>query len=167
MTGHNRRVGVNLSMVNSFYYYQWMNPSIRTARLSDIPAIMALRLNVRENRLQDPGRITQACYLSYLTGRRRTWVAEDETQLLGFVCSDRDDARIWALFIAPESEGKGIGKALLQQAVDWLHAGGCSKLQLSTEPGTRAEGFYRHLGWQSLGLTEEGEVGFLLTSPSD
>ncbi|WP_368881613.1 N-acetyltransferase family protein [Shewanella algae] len=143
-----------------------MSINIRTARLSDIPAMMSLRLNVSENRLQDPGRITHACYLGYLSGRRRSWVAETDTQLLGFTCADRDDARIWALFIAQEAEGKGIGKALLQQAVDWLHAGGCSKLQLRTEPGTRAEGFYRHLGWQSLGLTEDGELHLQLIPQS-
>jgi hypothetical protein len=37
-----------------------------------------------------------------------------------------------------------------------------SKGMTTTEPHTHAEGFYRHQGWQTTGVVEEGEIRFEL-----
>ena len=34
------------------------------------------------------------------------------------------------------------------------------RIWLTTEPGSRAEGFYAHLGWAPAGVTDKGEVRF-------
>jgi hypothetical protein len=38
------------------------------------------------------------------------------------------------------------------------HAAGLTHARLETDPGTRAEGFYRRRGWVPLGLNAKGEV---------
>jgi hypothetical protein len=50
--------------------------------------------------------------------------------------------------------------------VDWLWAQGLQHLWLSTERGTRAEGFYRAAGWRDAGLTPHGEQAFVLDRPA-
>ncbi|MFD2248175.1 GNAT family N-acetyltransferase [Pontibacter ruber] len=53
------------------------------------------------------------------------------------------DGKIEMLFIHPDSRGKGIGKKLLQFAVDTLHA----TLVDVNEQNTQAVDFYRHMGF--------------------
>ena len=72
---------------------------------------------------------------------------------------------IWALFLLPEWEGQGLGRDLLERAVGWLWGEGCESIWLTTEPGSRAEGFYAHLGWTRAGMTDKGEVRFELQRP--
>ncbi|MYM39309.1 GNAT family N-acetyltransferase [Pseudoduganella sp. CY13W] len=108
----------------------------------------AIRLAVRENMLSHPARITPQMYRDYLALLGRGWVAEFDGEIAGFSYADQADASIWALFIAPEHEGKGLGRALLQLATDWLFAQGHACLRLSTGAGTRAERFYAAQGWQ-------------------
>lgn len=47
----------------------------------------------------------------------------------------------------PGYEGRGLAKALLQCAVDWLFARGHATVQLSTGANTRADRFYAAQGW--------------------
>ena len=79
--------------------------------------------------------------------------------------ADREESIIWALFLLPEWETQGLGRQLLERAVDWLCLAGCASISLTTEPGSRAEGFYSHLGWTRAGITEKGEVRFELECP--
>ena len=72
---------------------------------------------------------------------------------------------IWALFLLPEWEGRGLGRVLLEQAVEWLWREGCERIWLTTEAGSRAEGFYARLGWAPVGVTDKGEVRFELQCP--
>lgn len=44
--------------------------------------------------------------------------------------------------------------------VDWMRKAGCQTAWLVTEPGTRAEEFYRKAGWQLAELTAPGEARF-------
>jgi hypothetical protein len=50
--------------------------------------------------------------------------------------------------------------------VGWLWEEGARCIWLTTGPRTRAEGFYRHLGWQDAGVTEHGEIRFELLRPA-
>jgi len=86
-------------------------------------------------------------------------------ELLVLVLLIKENNSIWALFVQPGFEQRGIGKALLQQAVNWLWQQGATEISLSTDPGTRAERFYRRQGWQDDGLSDGGEIYFRLTSP--
>ena len=44
--------------------------------------------------------------------------------------------------------------------VDWFFAAGADRIWLTTDPGTRAEAFYRAAGWRFVGLEESGEARY-------
>jgi GNAT superfamily N-acetyltransferase len=117
----------------------------------------ALRLRVLENPLSDPRRVSEDSYLAYL-GRDSAWVAETEGGLAGFAILDLARASVWALFVAPESEGSGIGRALHARLLEGAARHGLTRLSLETAPGTRAERFYSEAGWTRTGPTPTGEL---------
>lgn len=86
--------------------------------------------------------------------------AETERGLAGFAILDVAAGRIWALFVAPEAEGEGIGRALHDRLIQGAAEPGLDRLCLSTAPRTRAERFYTQAGWNRTGLTNDGEVSF-------
>lgn len=142
--------------------FQW-----RRAEAADIPAMSALRLAVKENVLSNPARITPQMYLDHLDAQGCSWVCLlDDGRLVGFSSAARADGSIWALFVAPEFEGLGAGKALLRLATDWLFAQGHVRVVLGTGINTRADRFYLAQGW-TRGTLAHGalEVGYTLQRP--
>lgn len=107
----------------------------------------AIRLSVTENVLRDHSKVTPQMYHDYLDLLGRGWVCLIDDRIAGFAYASRDDASIWALFVAPNHEGIGIGRRLLALAVDWLFALGHPAITLDTGRDTRAAGFYRAAGW--------------------
>ena len=98
-------------------------------------------------------------------------VARDAARLVGFCqygpSDDEDDrdraggagragqagappvGHIHRLYVHPEAQGRGVGRALLEQAVLRLSRAGVSSLTLwalENDPGAR--GFYERLGWR-------------------
>jgi GNAT superfamily N-acetyltransferase len=136
-------------------------PTIRPATRADIPQLQIIRAAVRENVLRNPGRVTTADYEAHIDGRGRTWVAELDGAIVGFVAADGQQRWLWALFVDPAHEGRGVARALLPAALAWLRDLGAASVGLTTEPGTRAEKFYRAAGFVARGL-EHGELRFEL-----
>ena len=136
--------------------------TIRYAVPGDVRSINHLRLQVRENELSDPALITEAMVVDAISRTGRGWVFEEDEQILGFSIALHEDPTIWALFVLPGHEGHGIGHELLEEAVNWLWSIGSEKIWLGTEPGTRAERFYRERGWREMGRRENGEIHFEL-----
>jgi GNAT superfamily N-acetyltransferase len=133
---------------------------IRLATAADIPRIFEIRDSVGENRLTDPSVVSEADAAWFIAdGALWVW-QETDGPVTGFAASDRRDATIWALFVAPGYEGRGIARALLKTACDALRAAGHRSARLSTEPGTRAERHYRADGWRVLGTGAKGELIF-------
>lgn len=132
---------------------------IRAARAADVPAMHALRGRVTENVLSDPRRVTVDSYIPYLA-MGSAWVAETGRGLAGFAILDVAGASVWALFVAPEAEGAGIGRALHERLVEAAADHGLARLFLTTAAQTRAERFYTEAGWTRTGMTEEGELAF-------
>jgi GNAT superfamily N-acetyltransferase len=123
----------------------------REARGDDMPAISRVRFAVRENiltpeQLRARGVTEESMTASFLT-TAKGWVAECENEIVGFSIADREEATIFALFVLPEFEGKGIGGRLLDLAVDWLKANGVMRAWLTTGPNTKAARFYARRGW--------------------
>jgi len=52
--------------------------------------------------------------------RGRGWVVAFDDGIAGFAVADRARANLWALFVDPELEGRGIGRRLHDAAVGWL-----------------------------------------------
>lgn len=136
--------------------------TFRLATEADIPAMSAIRLAVTENRLRDPGRVTLAMYRDYLGRLGRSWVCEDDGAIAGFASADRAQGSIWALFIDPAREGKGIGKRLLALAVEDLFEQGHEQIVLSTGADTRADIFYESQGWERGKMKDDIEVQYSL-----
>jgi GNAT superfamily N-acetyltransferase len=138
---------------------------LRPALRLDVPAMHALRVSVRENRLRDPSRVTQGDYIRHITQPGTSWVAEVDGSLAGFAIADLGSRSVWALFVAPEREGRGIGRALLRQVTSSLAAAGPGTIHLSTEQGTRAERLYVAAGWIRAGNLPNGEIHFVRVVP--
>jgi GNAT superfamily N-acetyltransferase len=137
----------------------------REATIEDIPALSEVRLSVEENVLSDPLKVTHEMYVAYLSDLGKGWLCEVGGEVAGFSVASLADASIWALFVRPEHEGKGIGARLLSLATAWLFDMGAPSVTLTTGAGTRAARFYERRGWQRGEIRQEGEVCYLLRKP--
>ena len=133
---------------------------IREATIADIPSIQLVRNAVRENRLSDPSLVPDKDVEDYIMRRGRGWVAEEDDQVLGFSIVSVIDRNIWALFVHPDHEQKGLGRQLHDIMMNWYFTQTDQSVWLSTAPGTRAEQFYRKAGWKETGIYGKGEIRF-------
>lgn len=113
-----------------------------------------------ENRLSIPTSVTADDCATYLTERGKGWVCEINTEIVGFSIVDLQDHNIWALFLKPEFEKRGIGRQLHDTMLDWYFSQAKINVWLGTSPNTRAEAFYRKAGWTYIGVHEDGEIKF-------
>lgn len=135
---------------------------VRLATVHDYPKMHRIRMAVKENILSRPEAITEADYIAAVTDLGRGWVSEEEGGVMaGFAIAYRT-GEIWAMFVDPDLEGRGHGRALHGAMVAWLRSTGLERAYLSTDPGTRAEAFYRSQGWQAGALRPNGELAFEL-----
>lgn len=132
----------------------------REAQVTDIQQIQAVRHSVNENILSDPALVTDADCNEYITSRGKGWVCEVNNVVVGFSIADLKEQNIWALFVDPAYEGKGIGQRLHNMMLDWYFKQAQQKVWLSTSPNTRAEAFYRISGWKEVGTYGKGEIKF-------
>ncbi len=133
---------------------------IRKAVITDIPAMHRIRSTVKENVLTNPLAVQEADYIPFLTKDAAAWVYEESDQIMGFAILDIEAGEVWALFVDPDFEGNGIGSQLHDTMVNAYFSKGQTELILGTEPGTRAEAFYRHKGWGQIGNKSNGEIIF-------
>jgi len=131
---------------------------IRNATDADISRIVEIRAAVRENRLRDPSRVTLAD-INWFIVNPGIFVWEENGRVVGFSAADPRNGNIWALFMDPEYERRGIARRLFERACAVLQSAGCERMWLTTTPGTRAEAFYRKAGWMVLG-TEGDQLVF-------
>ena len=133
--------------------------SLRLAVAADVPDMLRVRAAVKENRLVSrvigPEEVQEA-----IERTGRGWVAEVDGQLAGFAIGNLETGNIWALFMDPPFEGRGLGRGLHDTMVNALLGHGLARLHLSTDPGTRAARFYRRAGWRELGPVAGGETAF-------
>ena len=140
-------------------------PTVRVANRADIPAMHEVRLAVRENRLTTDA-ITEQHYRSAIEDTGRGWVAEEAGTVIGFAVGNRVTGNVWALFVHPDHEGKGVGRLLQAVMLQWLFAEGVPRAWLTTGPGTRAQRFYEATGWSRTCTTSQGEVVYERYSPA-
>ena len=149
------------------------NPSnivVREARGTDLPGISRVRTSVVENLLTreqlDQRGITEASVAASFLADSKGWVALSGDEVVAFSIADRASRSIFALFVLPQFEGRGLGSQLFDMAVDWLWANGADLVWLTTGPDTRAAGFYERRGWVATGTTETGDVRYELRRPT-
>ena len=136
----------------------------RQAQITDIPQIQMLRNSVKENPLSNPALVPDKDVEDYITQRGKGWVCEINNTIVGFAIVSITDHNVWALFIQPGFEKKGIGRRLHDEMMDWYFNQTDETIWLSTAPGTRAEIFYRKAGWKEAGMHGKGEIKFEMTA---
>ena len=133
---------------------------LREAHINDIKQIQVVRNAVKENTLTNPALVTDADCEEYLLNRGKGWVCLAEDVVVGFSIVDLKDKNIWALFVHPDYEKKGIGKRLHDTMLGWYFKQTKENVWLGTSPKTRAEKFYRMQGWNEVGVHGKGEIKF-------
>jgi GNAT superfamily N-acetyltransferase len=133
---------------------------IRKATRTDYPRISEIRLAVRENCLSKSKYELVERAANWIFDNSTFWVWEEDGAIQGFSSADPRDGTIFALFVHPSYEGRGIGRALLPMACQSLRDSGHAIAMLTTEAGTRAERFYRLDGWTEIGRQDDGQVVF-------
>jgi GNAT superfamily N-acetyltransferase len=136
----------------------------RQATSADIPGMQIVRHAVRENRLSDPSLVPDRDVDDYINRRGRGWVCDLNKIIIAFAIADLQDNSVWALFVDPAYEKKGIGKKLQQLMLDWYFSKTDHTIWLGTAPGTRAEIFYHKTGWKQNGMHGEKEMKFEMTA---
>ena len=136
---------------------------IREAQIADIPQIQVVRNSVKENMLSDPALVPDKDVEDYIIKRGKGWVSEVDSVITGFAIVSVTDNNVWALFMDPAFEAKGMGKKLHDTMMNWYFSQTDKTIWLSTSPGTRADKFYRKAGWRETGVYGKGETKFEMT----
>ena len=126
--------------------------NFRQAIPEDIPQIQIVRNSVKENQLSNPNLIPDELVEEFITKRGKGFVCEIDDKIVGFSIVDFVENNVWALFLLPEFEGKGIGKKLHQLMLDEYFSKTKETIWLSTEANSRAENFYKKQGWKNAGF---------------
>lgn len=138
--------------------------TIREAKKEDIEQIQIVRNSVKENMLSDPKLVTDEDCAEYMFQRGKGWVCEIDNQIVGFSIVDLKENNVWALFVHPDFDKRGIGRKLHDIMLNWYFAQTSLNLWLGTAPGTRAEIFYQKSGWNDIGMHGTKEIKFEMTS---
>lgn len=138
--------------------------NIRKAQLTDIETLFDIRTSVIENyqsreEIAQLG-ITPETVAGMLQSDCRAWVAEIDSQPIAFSIANATEKTIFGVFVLPSFEGRGAGRALMQEAEEWLFSQDIEEIWLLTgdNPKLRAYGFYLHLGWTPVGVVTDGEM---------
>jgi GNAT superfamily N-acetyltransferase len=141
--------------------------NIREAQIEDIETLFNIRTSVIENHqsreeLVALG-ITPETVAEMLQTDCRAWIAEIDEQPIAFSMTNAAEKTIFAMFVLPSFEGRGAGRALMQQGEQWLWSQGVEEIWLLTgsNPNLRAYGFYLHLGWTPTDIEPDGQIKFL------
>ena len=132
----------------------------REANINDVEQIQIVRHSVKENVLSNPDLVTDEDCVEFLTKRGKGWVCEIGNNIVGFAIADLKENNIWALFVEPEFEKKGIGKKLHATMLNWYFDQTKKNVWLGTAPDTRAATFYKLNGWKENGTQGKGEIKF-------
>jgi GNAT superfamily N-acetyltransferase len=142
----------------------------REATGADLPGITRVRTAVVENaltieQLEERG-ITEASVAASFLIDSKGWVALRGGEIVAFSIADRATQSIFALFVLPGHEGRGIGSRLLDLALGWLWQNQAARVWLTTGPGTKAVRFYENRGWICTGKGPRGDLRYECARPS-
>jgi GNAT superfamily N-acetyltransferase len=92
-------------------------------------------------------------------GQGTSWVAVFNGRLVGFLCAERtgEDLHIWELAVHQACQGQGIGRRLIETAVEHARASSVESVTLTTFRDVPwNEPFYQRIGFKTLDIAETG-----------
>ncbi|MBD2093779.1 GNAT family N-acetyltransferase [Trichocoleus sp. FACHB-591] len=140
---------------------------IRVGQLEDIEILFEIRTSVTKNHQSREEIAALGITPETVAGMLQTdcaaWLAEIDNQPIAFSIANATEKTIFGMFVLPAYEGRGAGRALMQQAEAWLWSQGAEEIWLLTgnDPTLRAYGFYLHLGWLPTSVEPDGEMKFV------
>lgn len=149
--------------------------SIRPATPTDIPAIRQIALDTWPAAY---GQILSPEQLAYMLARtydtaalaqqmttlgHAFLLAESESQVWGFIAYEtgyqgQPSTRIHKLYVLPDTQGRGIGRLLIDAVRQIALAHGDHQLELNVNRNNRAIGFYEKYGFH-ISRTEDIDIG--------
>ncbi|OLU23651.1 GNAT family N-acetyltransferase [Pseudomonas sp. PA15(2017)] len=142
-----------------------MSGTIRPASVADIDSLFDIRTSVTDNHLSreqlDELGITAEALQQAIEAAPCGWVAELGGVPVGFAMVDFDAGELFALFVRPQHEGKGLGKRLLEAAEQALFARhALIYLITDGDEAIRANGFYSRQGWLQVSEVDDRDVRY-------
>jgi ribosomal protein S18 acetylase RimI-like enzyme len=137
--------------------------TFREAKITDIESYMLVRMAVKENILSNPSLVTKQDNIDYITTNGKGWVCEIDNNIVGFSIVGLKQRNVWALFVHPDFEKKGIGGKLHDLMMEWYFNQTTEKIWLGTEQNSYAKIFYKKRGWEEVGLHGNDETKFEMT----
>jgi ribosomal protein S18 acetylase RimI-like enzyme len=116
---------------------------------------LAFSSSPTEDRVQMPGMLEQ-----YLEQRTKAIFGAFEPDLIGMAgitqdegAKNRHKARLWGVYVAPSSRGTGVGRALVEAAIEFARSlDGLTHIHLAVaESGRAAQALYLRLGFRAWG----------------
>jgi GNAT superfamily N-acetyltransferase len=132
---------------------------LRPAIAADIPGIWEVRYSVTENTLT-PGRISDEDVRASIEDTGRGWVVEEHGRIQAFAVGNGSTGNVWALFVRPQAQGRGLGTRLHAAMIEWFATQPLQRLWLSTGTHTKARRFYESRGWVCTGPYGADEVRY-------
>ncbi len=139
--------------------------AIRLATVDDVEAIFDIRTSVRQNHLSRAALaaldITPDTIAAAIMDAPCVWIADVDAMPVAFVMIDQALATVFAMFVHPDFENRGLGRQLMAVAEQALFAQH-DVIWLTTDPADhiRANGFYQTLGWVQVGPATNGDVRY-------
>ncbi|OYU10413.1 MAG: GNAT family N-acetyltransferase [Comamonadaceae bacterium PBBC1] len=134
-------------------------PHLRQATVADISGIWEVRYSVTENTLT-PGRISDEEVRESIEDTGCGWVIEEAGRIEAFAVGIAKTGNVWALFVRPDSQGRGHGTRLHAAMIEWFRKQPIDRLWLSTGTTTKARAFYDKNGWECVGPDGSDEVRY-------
>ncbi len=142
---------------------------IRPATTSDAPAAVGLMAQLNEfGHGQVDAGVEDRFRAMLVLPQHAIFVAQDDQgQIVGLLTASHrwtlwhmgPCALIEELVVDKGVRGQGVGRALIQAAIEWAKAQACSEVEVSTETdNAAAQAFYRRLGFESEALLLEYEL---------
>lgn len=154
-------VGPELSGIDSYIDHRPVVHAIRPMCVDDMDAIFEVRTSVQHNHMSDDqlreiGITRERVAEQLQAGEVAGWCAICGDRVEGFSLATGHTREINALFVLPEKSGYGMGKDLLEEAVEYLRRQAPGPVRLRTDPTTPAYAFYLRRGWRDTGIDYEG-----------
>jgi|GEM_PF-225472 len=155
-------VGPELSGIDSYVGHRPVHHTIRPMSVDDVEGVFHVRTSVVDNHMSDDELreigITREWVADRLqAGEMAGWCATGGDRIEGFSLATGATREVNALFVLPEKSGFGMGKDLLEAAVEHLQGLVPGPVRLRTDPGSPAYAFYLRRGWKDTGVDHEGD----------